>query len=118
MLTFVSLRYGASQKRTSLDSRLLVGAIGYHPGNVDRIFDELSVLKLVTRRLEEAEIPYMLTGSLAASHYAQPRKTRDIDLVVELEPSDTPRLTAMFGEDFDVNEPSVQDAIRRRGMST
>lgn len=44
--------------------------------------DQLSILKLVTVRLDTAGIPYMITGSIAAGHYAQPRMTRDLDLVV------------------------------------
>lgn len=42
---------------------------------------ELVVLRDVSRRLEEAAIPYMLTGSLAMSFYTTPRMTRDIDVV-------------------------------------
>jgi len=45
---------------------------------------ELEVLQDATERLERAGIQYMLTGSIALSYYAQPRMTRDIDLVVEL----------------------------------
>ena len=41
--------------------------------------DELEVLAQVTGRLEEAGIAYMLSGSMALNHYAQPRMTRDID---------------------------------------
>ena len=51
--------------------------------------EELDVLKTVTRRLGDAGIPYMVTGSIAMNFYAVPRMTRDIDIVVELEISDT-----------------------------
>jgi hypothetical protein len=47
------------------------------------VLDQLTVLKLVADRLDTAGIPYMVTGSIAASHYGRPRMTRDIDLVVE-----------------------------------
>ncbi len=40
---------------------------------------ELEVLKIVTKRLKNANIPYMITGSVAANFYAVPRMTRDID---------------------------------------
>ena len=46
---------------------------------------ELDVLRDVSRRLETAGIKFMLTGSVAMNYYAQPRMTRDIDLVVALE---------------------------------
>ena len=50
--------------------------------------EALQVLKLVTQRLEEAGIPYMLTGSMALNFCAVPRMTRDIDVVVELREED------------------------------
>jgi hypothetical protein len=40
-------------------------------------------LKTVVHILDQAEVPYMLTGSLASSYYAVPRSTRDIDFVVD-----------------------------------
>lgn len=58
--------------------------------------DELAVLRLVRARLEAAGIAYMVTGSVAVSLYAEPRMTRDVDLVVELAPADAPRLVEMF----------------------
>jgi hypothetical protein len=48
------------------------------------VTEELEVLAIVAGRLESEGIPYMVTGSIAASYYAVPRMTRDIDLVVEL----------------------------------
>ena len=45
--------------------------------------EEMEVLKEVTRRLDQAGIAYMITGSTAANFYTVPRMTRDIDLVVE-----------------------------------
>lgn len=44
----------------------------------------LEILKLVTRRLNEAKLPYMVTGSTALAFYTQPRMTRGIDIVVAL----------------------------------
>ena len=54
----------------------------------DRVTDEIDILKLVTSRLDEAAIPYMVTGSMAAGYYATPRMTRDADVVVELNVAD------------------------------
>lgn len=45
--------------------------------------EELEILKLVCKKLDQANISYMLTGSLAANFYAIPRMTRDIDIVIE-----------------------------------
>ncbi len=78
--------------------------------------DQLSVLKLVTSRLEAAAIPYMITGSMAAGHYAQPRFTRDIDLVVELRPGDAERMAALFQGEFDCDPTAIRRAITRESM--
>jgi hypothetical protein len=80
------------------------------------MLDELTVLKLVTTRLEAAGIPYMLTGSLASGHYGEPRMTRDVDVVVELVPADAVRLATLFGEEFDVDVETVRRAIERQSM--
>jgi hypothetical protein len=44
-------------------------------------FGEL--LASIIERLEQAGIPYMVTGSLASSYHGEPRATRDIDIVID-----------------------------------
>jgi hypothetical protein len=78
--------------------------------------DEIEVLKIVTQRLDGAGIPYMLSGSMAMNYYAQPRMTRDIDLVVDIAPAEAKRVTALFAPDFVCEEEAVLEAARRRGM--
>jgi hypothetical protein len=58
----------------------------------------------------------MLTGSMAMNYYAQPRMTRDIDVVVELEPRDAQRIAALLAHDFVWELEAVPDAALRRGM--
>jgi len=72
---------------------------------------ELEVLRDVVARLEGAGIPYMLTGSVAMSIYAEPRMTRDIDIVVELAPGDAGRVSELFSADYYVSEEAVRAAI-------
>jgi hypothetical protein len=70
---------------------------------------------VVAERLDAAGLRYMLTGSMAASYYAVPRMTRDIDLVVELSPSDVERVCALFEPDFYVDRDAVREAVAERG---
>ena len=35
------------------------------------------------RRLDQAQIPYMVTGSFASTFYGEPRATRDLDIVID-----------------------------------
>jgi hypothetical protein len=77
---------------------------------------ELDVLREVVSRLEAAAIPYMLTGSLAMSIYAEPRMTRDLDFVVELSPSDAGKVLGTFSGDFYISDEAVSLAVSTRGM--
>jgi hypothetical protein len=78
--------------------------------------DELDVLKLVAARLEAAGIPYMVTGSMAMALYGQPRMTRDLDLVVELDEPAADRVVRMFERDFVIDADMARAAARSRGM--
>ncbi len=80
--------------------------------------EELQVLKLVTGRLAEAGISYMVTGSMAVNYYAVPRMTRDIDIVVELSELDVNRAVKLFEKDFYVDQEMVQEAIKNETILT
>ena len=76
--------------------------------------DQLDVLKLVAGRLEAADIPYMVTGSIAAGLYGQPRMTRDIDVVAVLHPPHATRLVKLFEADFVCDADVMREAIANR----
>ena len=69
----------------------------------------------IVRRLDDADIPYMLAGSMASAYHSEPRMTRDIDIVID------PTIEAMerFVGALDRSRYYVHDAIdavRRRDM--
>lgn len=74
---------------------------------------ELDILKDITKKFEHLNIQYMLTGSLAMSYYAQPRMTRDIDLVVNILPTVVKKMESAFTPDYYFSIESVNDAIER-----
>lgn len=78
--------------------------------------NELDILRDVTQRLEQLEIAFMLTGSLAMNYYAKPRMTRDIDLVIQLESDDVEPMVRAFESDYYIDRLSVVQALNRRGM--
>ena len=53
------------------------------------------LIKTITL-LNSENIPYMLVGSFVSSIYGEPRTTQDIDLVVQLQKSNIPKLISMF----------------------
>ena len=87
----------------------------HHPTR-SAMHEQVAVLEHITHRLEQAGIPYMLSGSTAMNYYAQPRMTRDIDLVLEIQAADTARLWMQLGEDYYFDEEAAQAAIRHEGM--
>lgn len=78
--------------------------------------DQLDVLALVTSRLDRAGIAYMVTGSMAAGFYGQPRMTRDVDLVVELGADDPERLEELFRDVFLLDADVARAAMAHRTM--
>ena len=77
---------------------------------------ELDIVHDVSRRLEAAEIAYMLTGSMAMNYYAQPRMTRDIDIVVELVSAQVDIVVRLFSPDYYVAREAVAGSIKTRTM--
>ena len=80
------------------------------------MLSELDVLKDVCERLEGIGVAYMLTGSMAMNYYAQPRMTRDIDFVIEVEPAHSAKLVAAFESDYYVPREPLEQEIATRGM--
>lgn len=56
----------------------------------------MQALKLITDKLETAQIRYCIVGGLAAIAYGRPRLTLDADLVIALAPGDVPALVRLF----------------------
>ena len=78
--------------------------------------NELDIVRDVSARLDGAHIGYMLTGSMAMNYYAQPRMTRDIDVVVELRPADAARVVQLFSPDYYVSREAVDSSIARQSL--
>jgi hypothetical protein len=78
--------------------------------------EQTKFIRLIATRLDEGGIPYMMTGSMAMAIYSQPRMTRDIDLVVELDPANGDRFVELFREDCYIDDKAVKDAINRTSM--
>lgn len=73
--------------------------------------NEIDIVRDISARFERAQIAYMLTGSMAMNYYAQPRMTRDIDVVVEITAADVERLTALFRPDYYVSQQNIRDSL-------
>ena len=77
---------------------------------------ELDVLRDVSMRLESAGIAFMLTGSVAMNYYAQPRMTRDIDLVIALDGVKAKTIVHLFAENYYLDSQAISRAIEQRSI--
>ena len=80
------------------------------------IQSELDVLRDVSQRLTSGGVAFMLTGSMAMNYYAQPRMTRDIDVVIELASEQIDFWISMFETEYYVDRFAVARAIAERSM--
>src|SRR6266567_4126198 len=78
--------------------------------------NEIDIVRDISHRFEQAGIPYMLTGSMAMNYYAQPRMTRDIDVVIAIAPEDVERVAALFRPDYYVNEESIRESLAHESI--
>ena len=79
--------------------------------------NEIDVIRDLARRFMLAHIDYMLTGSLAMNYYAQPRMTRDIDVVVALDSKDAiDAVTNLFRPDYYVAPEAIIHAIAHESV--
>ncbi len=75
------------------------------------------LLTLVVGCLESVGIPYMLTGSLAASYHGAPRSTQDVDMVVDAGVSALVRLAEQLRKaGLYVSDEAVREASAIRGQ--
>lgn len=78
--------------------------------------NEIDIVRDISCRFEEARIPYMLTGSMAMNYYAQPRMTRDIDVVIGIVPEDVERVAILFRPDYYVSEDNIRESVAHESI--
>lgn len=75
------------------------------------------LLRAVVSRLNDAGIPFMLTGSLAAAVHGAARATLDIDLVIEADAAQLRTLvSSLSGLDLYVSSDAALEALERQSM--
>lgn len=76
-----------------------------------------TVFREVIAALEQAEIPYMLTGSFASNLYGNARATQDIDLVITATLDQLSRMKSLLPEsDYYFDLAAAKEAATRKSM--
>jgi predicted nucleotidyltransferase len=75
------------------------------------------VLQSIVSRLEQSEIPYMITGSIAAAYYGLARATYDLDIVISATPDKLKKLIELLPkEQYYAVLQDALDAHRHHSM--
>lgn len=75
------------------------------------------LLKKIVDVFDDLHIPYIVTGSVAAMAYGEPRFTNDIDIVAAIDERHIIGLIKAFpDEEFYVSEDMIRDAIHHGGQ--
>ena len=73
---------------------------------------ETRSIEAIVRALEDASVRYLIVGVLAVNAHGYSRMTRDIDLVIQLEPENTQRgLEALLGAGYRLMIPEKAEAF-------
>ena len=80
--------------------------------------DLITTFLEVTGKLEAAEIPYMIVGSVASMTYGEPRMTHDLDLVVQVLHKDASKFEQIFSPEayYCPPEEIIRPEILRQGQ--
>jgi hypothetical protein len=74
----------------------------------------IEVLAHVAQALDELNIPYMVVGSVASSLLGFSRATNDVDIVADIQLSQTAGLFSALKDTFYIDEQAVRSAILQR----
>ncbi len=78
---------------------------------------QYELLIKISEVLEKIGIPYIVTGSVGAMAYGEPRFTIDIDIVAEVQKKHIQSLVAHFPkEEYYISEEMIEDAIEHNSQ--
>ena len=78
--------------------------------------EQNDILRDCAEKLERLGISCMLTGSMALAHYAIPRTTADIGIVIEISLDDVDKFIREFEPDYYVPRGRIRYAVTRNKM--
>ena len=75
------------------------------------------LLDRLVSALERLQIPYLITGSVAAMAYGEPRLTNDIDVVIDINEGHVSGLLAQFpADEYYLSDEAIREALVRKSQ--
>jgi len=66
--------------------------------------------------LDESDVDYMISGSVASMFYGEPRLTHDVDIVVDIDLQSALGLQNFLTDEYYISEEGIRDALANRTM--
>ncbi len=76
----------------------------------------IDITLAIAQRLSNAEIPYMVSGSVAASFHSVTRMTNDIDIVINISNKERNKILNLFKDEYYISQQAIDDAFAGIGM--
>lgn len=80
------------------------------------MMEQNQFLKQIVYLLEQASIPYMISGSVGSSFHGQPRATNDVDIVIDPTKEQLIVFVKSLGSDFYVSPSAALQALEHNAM--
>lgn len=74
------------------------------------------VLRTCVQLLDQARVPYMVTGSVASAYYGEGRSTLDTDIVIDAEWPAVRQFVESLPAEFYASEDAAREAVEQRRM--
>ena len=73
-------------------------------------------LEKLIKKLNEQNIPYMLSGSVSSSLHGQPRATNDADIIIAPAEEQLIAFVKSLGDDYYVSDDTAREALKNNSM--
>jgi hypothetical protein len=73
-------------------------------------------LEGLIKKLNQQDIPYMLSGSVSSSFHGRPRATNDVDIVIAPTEHQLLSFAESFSEDYYISTDAVRNALTNNSM--
>ena len=73
-------------------------------------------LRRLAKRLDDSNIPYMLSGSMCSSFHGQPRATNDADIVIDSTKEQLVHFLNSLGQNYYAGKEAALEALKNNSM--
>jgi predicted nucleotidyltransferase len=82
-------------------------------GNMSLYHEVIEALLPLIKACDQLGMSYYIGGSVSSSLHGQPRRTQDVDVIVDISPAQVHSLFQLLQQEYYLDEQALADAVRR-----